>query len=174
LSANLLAENNLLGKYLITGRSGSGKSTIFRELNKRGFETYDGDRVPGLSGWTDLKTKQRIEADYPGDDHIGKFTWDWDGKILRDLIGRPGDIFLCGNADNATNFYPLFDKVFILTLEEAEQRPEHDYGKDLTIQDEVIRGQASLVKESLALGAVTIDAMPEADIIVDNILNKLS
>lgn len=167
-----------MGTYLITGRSGSGKSTIWKELTSRGYTAFDGDKVPGLAGWTDLATGKRIAEDYPGDDHIGKFHWDWDKPVLTSLLSQPGDIFLCGNADNATKFYKLFDKVFILTLDEAEQRrrimarPEHDYGKHPEVQNEVIRAQHLLVQEALSLGAVAVDAAPEVGIIVDAILEQ--
>ncbi len=169
-----------MGNYLITGRSGTGKSTIHKELVSRGYASHDGDSVPQLAGWTDLSIGQRIESDYPGHDHFGKFDWDWDKLVLKELLSQPGETFLCGNADNAINFYGLFDKVFILTLPEAEQRrrimarSEHDYGKDAAVQNEVIRAQTILVETAMTLGAMVVDAQPSAQIIVDYILEKIS
>ena len=52
---------------LITGRSGSGKSTVYRELRRRGLPAFDTDRVAGLARWVDavsLKTVE-VEADKP-------------------------------------------------------------------------------------------------------------
>lgn len=39
-----------MGHYLITGRSGSGKSEIYRELNKRSIPTVDGDHILQITG----------------------------------------------------------------------------------------------------------------------------
>ena len=169
-----------MAHYLIIGRSGTGKSTICRELQARGVSAFDGDKVPGMARWIDLSNNQPIEADYPGDDHIGKFDWDWDEQILADLLKNNQHMFLCGNADNALEFYPLFDKVFILDLPPESQRQrimarvEHDYGKDPMVQDHVIKAQGDLLANAKALGAIPIDASPSATIIVDLILEKIA
>lgn len=84
--------------YLITGRSGSGKTTVGEELRLRGFRVIDADQefVAGL---------------IPGES-----PWVWDAaKVARALNDcESSDLFVCGGADNESEFWPLFDSIFVL------------------------------------------------------------
>ena len=168
-----------MASYLITGRSGTGKSTVCKELLKRGYVAFDGDSVPGLAGWVDIATGQKVNTDYPGHDHVGKFNWNWDETVLKKLLQDNEDVFLCGSANNAYNFYPLFDTVFVLNLEPDEQRRrinnrvEHDYGKDLAVQDSIIAYQKESVEVARNRGATIVDSMPPVDQIVSDILSRI-
>ena len=168
-----------MAHYLIIGRSGTGKTTLWREFLKQGYTAFDGDKVPGLARWIDLSTGQPINKDYPGDDHIGKFEWQWNPAVLTQLLKDHKDLFLCGNADNVRDFYALFDRVFILDLDETAhrqrimQRQEHDYGKDPAVQNEVIREQQKLVDEVVSRGAIAIDAHMSPPEIVKTILENV-
>lgn len=166
-------------RILITGRSGTGKSTVYRELLKRELLAFEGDHI---ADWYNKKTGKPLDKakGYPGDSQVDNFYWNWDGSALKQLLHEHKDIFVCGNADNATDFYMMFDRVFILTLDEQEQRrrimrrAEHDYGKNKYVQDEIIAGQVALVQKALSSGAVALDAGPTPSQIVDNILSNIS
>lgn len=168
-----------MAAYLISGRSGTGKSTVCKELIRRGYTAYDGDDVPGMAGWISIATGKKVDSPYPGHDHVGKFNWNWDSGILEKLLLQPNDVFLCGSANNSLDFMPLFDKVFILDLDSDEQRnrinnrTEHDYGKEITVQDSIIAYQKEFVQTARGRGAIIVDAMPRVGLIVDDILSRL-
>ncbi len=166
---------------MITGWSGVGKSTIYRELLKRGCNAFDTDQIEGLCHWLNVETGERFDRDYPVDFSTMKFSWEWDKGVLRQTLAshKTGSTFYCGNATNAFDFYSYFDAIFVLDLAEAEQRrrmmtrTEHDFGKDSITQDVVIDRQKTLAPKAVRLGAIKIDASPPPAEIVETILQKL-
>src|SRR6478672_4039839 len=136
-------------KYLITSRSGAGKSTVCAELVRRGLPAFDGDDIPGLASWIDRITGQPVKMDYsqPVIDPA-KFAWNWNGTTLANLLKDRSQIFICGSADNSEDFFDNFDKVFVLTLDAETQRQRilartsHGYGKSPAMQDIIIKEQA--------------------------------
>ncbi len=167
-----------MAAYLITGRSGTGKSTVCKELIKLGLKAYDSDTVPGLANWVDRKTGQKINKNYPGHDQVDNFKVKWDETIIKGLLDQPSDVFICGSANNAFDFMPLFAKTFVLHIDATEQRrrinnrTEHDYGKDPAVQDGIIEYQQQTVKDAQNRGAIIIDAMPSTEVIVKDILMR--
>jgi dephospho-CoA kinase len=165
--------------YLVTGRSGTGKSAICRELQNQGYTAYDGDAVPDLAGWENVQTGERIGKQYPGHDHVGKFKWEWDEAVLAKLLDQPGVVFLCGSANNALSFMDRFEKVFVLDIDEEEQRrrinsrEEHDYGKDQAVQDSIIAYQKETVALARQHGATIVDANGTVKQVVEDILANI-
>jgi shikimate kinase len=108
-------------RILVTGMSGTGKSTALRELARRGFRTLDTDEG-GLTEWRD-------------DDGGGGYYWD--EARMDELLAGVGDapLFVSGTATNQGRFYPRFDAVVVLSapvdvlLERIEQRTTNPYGK---------------------------------------------
>ncbi|MBV9710451.1 MAG: hypothetical protein JO011_06010 [Ktedonobacteraceae bacterium] len=49
-----------MAAYLITGESGTGKSSLATELQKRRYIAYDGDATPGLAYHADHATGKPI------------------------------------------------------------------------------------------------------------------
>ena len=164
---------------LITGRSGTGKSTICRELLDRGFTALDADRIEGFVGWFDLDTLQKVEVDYTEPIDKSKVGWLWQHQAMKALVAKYRDLILCGSADNQFEFYDYFDKVFVLNLPPEEQtkrilsRTEHDYGKLATMLEQIIIEQATLVEKSQVLGAYVINAQPNPNVICDQILKVI-
>ena len=167
--------------YLITSRSGAGKTTICQELLHRGYPAVDGDRAPGLAGWFERVSEQPVTMDYSQpviDPDV--YAWNWDAAVLAGILANRETLYVCGSADNSVDFFDRFDKVFVLTLEPATQRQrlaarsEHDYGKSPAMQDIIIGEQRAFVVEALAHGAIAVDAMPPVTQIVDRILELAS
>jgi len=68
--------------YLIEGSSGTGKSAVWEELQKRGYRAINGDRDLAYRG--DSETGRRIEA--PGFGyHI------WDVNKVREIVSNKDD-----------------------------------------------------------------------------------
>ena len=106
-------------RILVTGMSGTGKSTALAELAQRGFRVVDTDDPP-WSEWS--------ESD-------GGYLWRED--LMTDLLaGDDGPtLYVSGTVSNQGRFYPRFDAVVLLSataevlLERIESRTTNDYGK---------------------------------------------
>jgi dephospho-CoA kinase len=154
-------------KYLITGNAGSGKSTVISELKKQGYVAYDTDSTPDVTMF--------IPNTSPG----LAYRSVWDKTVLQSLLSSSDTVFIGGSVTNQQEFYPLFDKIFALTLdkhtlkERLTTRTSNDTGKDpedlqflLDIHDRV---QSNLV----AANAVTIDASQALNKVVEEIVKNL-
>mgnify|MGYP003508131385 FL=1 len=80
------------------------------------------DAEPGLSGWIDRKTKEKIR--HPtgklSKEFLEQYNWDWDRTVLKELLNskRQDVQFFCGGANNQQEFYSLFTKKFELLLDD--------------------------------------------------------
>ena len=165
--------------YLVTGRGGTGKSTVAEELVRRGYTAFDGDEIPGLAQSEDLKTGKKITVDYGGFVDYTKIGWNWQPDVLKEFLKRKEDpLFLCGSASNQLKYHELFDKVFVLTLDPAThmerlQTRKSNYGKHPAMQRVIITEQAIFAADAEALGAISIDASQPVSKIADDILKHI-
>jgi dephospho-CoA kinase len=106
-------------RILVTGMSGTGKSTALAELAERGFQTVETDDAP----W-----REWSEAD-------GGYVWRED--LVEELLSRDGGatLYVSGTVSNQGRFYPRFDAVVLLSapvdvlLRRIETRTTNEYGK---------------------------------------------
>jgi adenylate kinase family enzyme len=106
-------------RVLVTGMSGSGKSTVLAELARRGFEVVETDDTP-WSEWS--------EPD-------GGYVWRED--LVSELLSRDdgGTLYVSGTVSNQGRFYPRFDAVVLLSapvevlLRRIDARTTNNYGK---------------------------------------------
>ena len=104
-------------RILVTGMSGTGKSSALAELASRGFRTVDTDEP----GWT-------VEDAEGG-------RW-WDEERMARLLEEEGPVlFVSGTVTNQGRFYDRFDAVVLLSapwnvlLHRIANRTTNDYGK---------------------------------------------
>ncbi len=166
------------GKYLIAGSAGSGKTSVIRELENRGFSAYDMDSYPGA---TKLQDKQGNFVPFP-DGYIDwdLYEWNWQPPVVNRLLGSDEVVFLGGITSNSAKMYKLFDKIFALAVDDetlAERilsRTEKDYGKDpKTLKGELEYRQTledKLVNEN---SAIKINAIQPLKQVVDEILANI-
>ena len=106
-------------RILVTGMSGTGKSSALAELARRGFRTVDTDEP----GWT-------------VQDADGGQWWD-EKRILQLLAEDAPTLYVSGTVSNQGRFYDGFDAVVLLSapadvlLDRLSSRTTNDYGKPL-------------------------------------------
>lgn len=105
-------------RVLLTGMSGTGKSTVIEMLAARGFRAVDLD----MPGW----------SEYAPD---GDWIW-CEGRVQDLLAAEEGDIlFVSGCAENQVRFRPQFDQVILLSapadtiIERLATRTNNPFGK---------------------------------------------
>lgn len=153
--------------FLVEGSSGSGKSSVWEALLRRGYGAVNGDRELAYMG--DPVTGEKVET--RNHDH-----WIWDVEKVRRLADRQDDdfTFFCGGSRNHYQFIDLFDEVFILDvdaetlIQRLDSRTNNDTGKSKREQAFILRRHAT--KEDLPSRGIVIDATQPLDEVVDEIL----
>jgi Cdc6-like AAA superfamily ATPase len=105
-------------KIYITGISGTGKTTISKELERKGFYSISIDEIPNLCYWINKNTKERVftEVDL-NKDFIDTHDWICDTDYLKELMNNDTDIvFVLGLASHQKEYLDLFDKILLLGI----------------------------------------------------------
>ena len=153
--------------FLVEGVSGTGKTSVCDELNRRGYRAINGDRELAYQGHPD--TGEPVEGASHGH-HI------WDVPRVRAFVADQGEpvTFLCGGSRNFSSFIDLFDEVFVLDVDlgtlhrRLDQRPLDEWGSRPAERDLVIRLHAT--KEDIPSTGIVIDATAPIADVVDVIL----
>jgi hypothetical protein len=155
---------------LIDGVSCAGKTSVCRELQRRGYHVVHGDRE--LAYWGDLETGDALEGSADG-----QRAWLWDVAKVGALTGDRSQAatFFCGGCRNADRFIGLFDAVFVLEIdrETLDQRlaarPPTAWGGTAEEGEAFARRQHA-TREGLPANATIIDATAPVASVVDAIL----
>lgn len=121
-------------KILITGMSGTGKSTLLAGLAACGVATVDTD----YGAWTDGRGR-------------------WDETLMTGLLESPGDLVVSGTVENQGSFRRFFDHVILLSaplsvmLERVADR-DNPYGRTTADRTRIARHLAE-VEPLLRAGA---------------------
>lgn len=167
-----------MAKVLITGRAGSGKTTVANELLKRGYTAFDADKVPSLSTWVNSKTGEAVTLADTTTVDTELYDWVWRPTQLENLTRQYVDFFLCGGADNDFSFDDLFDYHFVLDVspdiqaERVKNRTNNDYGKGMIAY--VLKDQAEHIAQAQLRQSIIIDADQPVEQVVDKVIEKLA
>ena len=143
---------------LITGMSGTGKSTVLAELAGAATRCVDTD----VGGWA-------VELVGPNGPEQR-----WDEDRVRALLDRhvDGPLFLAGCVSNQGSFYDRFDAVVLLTvpvdvmLQRLAERTTNDFGKDPVERERILRDRREVEPLLAATATTVIDATrPLADVV---------
>jgi len=93
--------------YLVEGLSGTGKSSVYEELVRRGYHAISTDR-----GW----------AYHAGPIHHDNFLWDQQKALSQLERPEPEVLFVCGSSRNRDQFLAYFTKIFNLRIDNHTMR----------------------------------------------------
>jgi dephospho-CoA kinase len=142
-------------RILVTGMSGTRKTTALAKLRRRGFEVVDTDE-PGWTEWSDETG------------HV------WREDRIAELLvhEREVPLYVSGTVSNQGRFYPQFDAIVLLSapvdvlLERIESRTTNDYGKTADERNLILGHLAEVEPLLRATCTHEIDATQSIDDVV--------
>jgi hypothetical protein len=158
--------------YLIEGVSGTGKTSVCKELQRRGYHAINGDN----------------ELAYQGDPETGKPT---DGRTHENHIWHVDKVkaivanqdeavtFFCGGSRNFSKFIDLLDGVFVLEvdldtlnrrIDERCRLDPDDWGGKPSERELIVRTHQT--KEDTPKNGIIIDVTAPLARVVDEILRQ--
>jgi dephospho-CoA kinase len=119
-------------RILITGMSGTGKSSVIAELAARGYKAVDADS-PEYSEWVEVSG----DTSALGSPEWGAKDWMWREDRVQGLLSTEDTdlLFVSGCAANMGTFLAQFDHVVLLSapaeviVERLAARTTNAYGK---------------------------------------------
>jgi adenylate kinase family enzyme len=157
-----------ISTILVTGMSGTGKSSALAELGRRGYRIVDTDDP----GWREY----RAHAQPPDELHLGEWHWVED-RITRLLDSERGrTLFVAGCVANQSMFYARFDAVVLLSapaqviLDRVAGRATNDYGKTPLERAMILDDHANIEPRLRAGCTHELDASRPRDAVVADLI----
>jgi dephospho-CoA kinase len=156
-------------RVLLTGMSGTGKSTVIRALAERGYTAVDTDSDE-WSVWAEDVLKPGAERD-----------WIWREDRIQQLLSTEDCeiLFVSGCKTNQGMFYPQFDHIVLLSapveliVERLKTRTTNPYGKRSDELAQVLH-YLETVEPILRRGAaLEVDTSVPLDQVIQTILDHV-
>ena len=144
-------------RVLVTGMSGTGKSTVLAELARRGHSVIDADH-----GWA-------VEVASP-DGSGAEQLWREDRIAALLAEDGAGYLFVAGCAANQVKFYDRFDAVVLLSapldvlVERIATRTTNRFGKDPAERERIledVRAVEPLLRAAATIEVTTDQPLPD-------------
>lgn len=165
-------------RVLLTGMSGTGKSTLITELARRGYKAIDAD-ADEWSEWVPLDDAADPFNPAVGPDSLWRNRdWVWrEDRIQRLLEVEDTEVlFLGGTASNQGKFRAKFDHIVLLSapvtvlMERLSSRTINSYGKDPDERLRILQHLQTVEPLLRRAASVEIDTTPPVDRVVESIL----
>jgi thymidylate kinase len=162
--------------YLIEGFSGTGKTSVCTELQRRGYQAIHGDRELRYQGVVETGTS----TDIPTSDRYKSPLWDIE-KVQAFIANKDEEVtFFCGGSRNFSQFIDLLDGVFILEvdLDTCLRRIDERVALDPTDwggkpEEREIIARLHQTKEDIPDSGTVLDATQPLASVVDEILRHV-
>ncbi|HLV02735.1 MAG TPA: AAA family ATPase [Acidobacteriota bacterium] len=156
-------------RILITGMSGTGKSTLVNKLASCGYRAVDLD-APEWSEW--------VEVDGNPTGAKRGHDWRWrEDRVQRLLETEKSEIlFISGCAENMVKFYPRFDKIILLSapvpviVERLTNRTNNTYGRRTEELDRVLEHIRTIEPKLRRRAGHEIDTSAPLEVVVEQVL----
>ena len=160
-------------RVLLTGMSGTGKSTLTDELAARGYKAIDLDSDE-WSQWVIADSGSEL-GDSPARENE---DWVWREDRIADLLATEDVdvLFVSGCAANMGQFLPQFDHVVLLSapadiiVERLQTRTTNAYGKQADEVARVLALQQTIEPLLRRVATSEIDTRPSVDEVIATIL----
>lgn len=171
--------------YLVEGISGTGKTSVAEELQRRGYHVLHGDRELKYRG--DPETGEPINEPVHESER-DKAVWQqehhlWNIDKVKAVIDDHSQAisFFCGGSRNFSKFMGLLDGVFVLEvndlgtlyrrLDERVARDPTDWGGKP--EEKALVARLHQTKEDIPSGGIVIDATQPLVSVVEEILRHV-
>jgi dephospho-CoA kinase len=150
-------------RVLLTGMSGTGKSTVIGRLAGLGYKAVDLD----YGGWTELRPHEDREETLWIEDRVAGLLATEDADVL----------FISGAARNQTKFYRRFDHIVLLSApaavisERLRTRTNNPYGKDPVDLARVLEQKETIEPMLRRAADVEIDTSVAVDEVVQRLVD---
>jgi len=156
--------------YLVEGLSGTGKSSVYEELIRRGYKAISTDRAWAYQADPD--------TGLPGGPiHHDNWMWDREKAVSELESPEPEVLFVCGGSRNRDHFLPYFTKVFNLHIDDdtMRRRLQARTADDWEVGPDGGTDEIELVLElnrsnEKPAGAIDVDAAQPLHQVVDELL----
>jgi broad-specificity NMP kinase len=162
--------------YLITGSPGVGKSTVTLAIKKRGLKAYDSESMKDITRLEFKATGKPAPWPSPPIDW-DKYAFNWQEEALRKLITGGEVIFIGASVSNQEKFYDLFDRIFVLTLDnqtlkERLMKRDKSFGKHPEELKGILAYNTERQTQLMSVPhAIVIDASQPLNRIVEEIIS---
>ena len=150
-------------RILLTGMSGTGKSTVIAELAARGYKAVDTD----YDGFT-IKI------------NVGEGPeWLWREDRIQELLSAEDAnvLFISGTSRNQVKFYPHFDHIVLLSapahvlVERLTTRTNNPYGKNPDELAETLLFQETVEPLLRRTASLEVDTSAPVEQVIETILS---
>jgi shikimate kinase len=166
---------------LVTGISGSGKSAVCGELQRRGYEAHDTDQ-DGNAVWVSQKTGDVTATPAASEGTPPEWLEEQEWRVAPfkvEALAKRADtllVFLCGSTANEREVWHLFSRVIYLAIDNETlrrrlaSRTTNAFGKAPNELQAILSWHEVGEDQYRRFGATIVDATSPLNQVVDNVL----
>jgi shikimate kinase len=159
-------------RILITGMSGTGKSTVIAELQARGFAAIDLDTEQWCE-WVPIVDGSGVDGDR---------DWVWRVDRVANLLAYHGDgvLFISGTASNQVRFYRHLEHIVLLSspadvmARRLANRTSNPYGRRPEELERSLRLKQTVEPQLRNAATLEVDTSAPLDEVLTSILKLIA